>query len=141
MLERLWIFTQELTAQASATVAAFAELAVKRVDAIWHPELPPMPLAMPMQLQPQPLSVGDRWERATGAITQAIAGYERVERLQESALFKLDAADYAMQHLLEELNAVIPIMAADGSALRSLLATVGDYDGVADVAEHGTFAA
>jgi len=89
-------------------------------------------------MQPAPLSIEDRWTRATGAISAAISGCGRVERLHDAALSQIDAADYTLQHLLEELSTAMPILPADGSALRDLLATVEKGEAVA---EQGTLAA
>jgi hypothetical protein len=125
MLERVWTFAHQ-------TVAAVAALTAARARRAW-PAAAPTP-----HVQPAPLSIEDRWTRATGAISAAIAGCGRVERLQDAALSQIDAADYALQHLLEELSTAMPILPADGSALRALLATVEDRE---DVAEEKTLAA
>lgn len=119
MLKRVWTFAHQ-------TVAAVAALTAVRARQAW-------PAAAPTaHTQPAPLSIEDRWTRATDSISDAIAGFTRIEDLQAAALSRLDAADYSLQHLLEELSTAMPILPADGSALRVLLATVDEGEAVAD---------
>jgi hypothetical protein len=128
MLERVWTFAH----QTAAAVAAFA---AARARSVMPVHLPPV-----QHMQPEPLTLEDRWARATDAVSGAIAGFARIENLHATALSQIDAADYTLQHLLEELSMAMPIVPADGSALRALLATVEEGDVVA-AAEQGTLAA
>ncbi len=125
MLKRFWTFAH----QATAAIAAFA---ADRAHTVLAAELRPLPM------QPAPLSIEDRWERTTSAVSAGIATFARIEGLHDTALTQIDAADYTLQHLLEELSTAMPILPADGSALRALLATVGDR---AVVVEEATLAA
>jgi hypothetical protein len=114
MLERFWNFAMEPVAVARSLV----RLHVRRLQ----PAASPKP-----QAQPAPFSRADSWTRATGAVTAAIAGLERIHGLQAAAASRLDAADYALQRLLGELATVMPAAMpspADGSALRAVLAKV-----------------
>lgn len=72
-------------------------------------------------IETAPLTGDDHWARATGVITAAISGLERVQGFQLSAARQVDAAEYALQHLLEELSAAMPLP-ADGAPLRAVLA-------------------
>jgi hypothetical protein len=116
MLELFWTIAKEPVAVARNLVLARAR---------WlQPVNPPRP-----QAQPAPLSRADGWIRATAAITAAIAGFERIQDLQAAAANRLDAADYALQHLLAELATVMPAalpIPADGSALRAVLAAAAE---------------
>jgi hypothetical protein len=72
-----------------------------------------------------PLARADHWGHAAGAITTALSGLERIQDLQVAASRQLDAAEYALQHLLEELRAAMPLP-ADGAALRAALVESGE---------------
>jgi hypothetical protein len=116
MLEWFWTFAKEPVAVARSLVLARARW-LQSVD----PQRP--------QAQPAPLSRADSWMRATGAITAAIAGFERIQDLQAAAASRLDAADYALQQLLAELATAMPAalpIPADGSALRAVLAAAAE---------------
>jgi hypothetical protein len=79
----------------------------------------------PMIVKPEPLAPAERWSRATGMITSALGSFDRVSEYQTAASTRLDAADYTLQHILEDLAAVMPIptlQPADGSELRAVLA-------------------
>jgi hypothetical protein len=115
MLERFWRFADE---KAAALRRHVAELA--------RAYRPAVVVEVPAEVAPLP--VEDRFTRATGALTAAISGFARIESLQAAATSQLDAADYALQRLLEELGMAMPIRAADGSELRALLATVEELD-------------
>jgi len=80
----------------------------------------PIDAARPQRL-PAPMSREDNWTRATGAITTALAGFERIQGLQAAAVSQIDAADYVLQSLLKELRMAMPIP-ADGAPLRAILA-------------------
>jgi len=114
MLERFWIFAQETTAALRCLIADRRRVA-------------PAPHAMTPPVEPAPLTLEERWVRATGAVTAAISGFGRIETLQTAAASQIDAADYTFQHLLKELSFAIP-MPADGSALRALLVTVAERE-------------
>jgi hypothetical protein len=72
-------------------------------------------------IEPVRLTIEEHWQRATATIAAAIAGFHRVQSLQAAAARQIDAADYALQHLLRDLSVAMPIP-ADGAALRALLA-------------------
>ncbi len=114
MLEWFWTFAQATTATLSCLIAERV-----RFTAATEVETP--------RAEPPPLTRDQRWERATEAMTAAISCFGRIETLQASAASQIDAADYTLQHLLEELSIAIP-MPADGSALRVLLATVAERE-------------
>ena len=123
MLERFWTFAKE-------TTATLCCLAVERVRhgsvACSTPPRPDPPAA---------LSLEERWARATGSVTAAIASFGRIETLQSAAVTQIDAADYTLQHLLEELSLAMPMpmpMPADGSALREILETVAEREEAAE---------
>jgi hypothetical protein len=110
MLEWFWTFANELAAAVPCRRLRFVD--------------PPRP-----QAQPARLSRAEGWTRATGAITAALAGFERIQDLQAAAASRLDAADYAFQCLLEELATAMPAVMpipADGSALRAVLAAAAE---------------
>jgi hypothetical protein len=117
MLEPFWRYLQE----AGAAIGAFA--AVVRVQPASPVELPRYPT-----IEAAPLPIADRWGQATGIVSTAIAGFGRIDGLQAAAARQIDAADYSLQQLLAELSAAMPILPADGSALRALLATVAERD-------------
>jgi hypothetical protein len=79
------------------------------------------PAPVLQMIEPARLSLEEHWQRATATIMAAIAGMARVRTLQAAAARQIDAADYALQHLLRDLAVAMPIP-ADGSALRALLA-------------------
>jgi hypothetical protein len=72
-------------------------------------------------IEPMRFTAQDHWLRATGAITAALAGFQRVKSLHAAAARQLDSADYALTQLLNDLR---PAMAlpADVSGLRAILA-------------------
>jgi hypothetical protein len=115
MLERFWTLAKEATAAVSC-------LAIERVR---HRSAVPSTPRRPEP--PAVISLEERWVRATGAVTAAIAGVGRIEMLQSAAVTQLDAAEYTLQHLLEELSFAMP-MPAKGSALRELLETVAERE-------------
>ena len=114
MLERFWTFAQETTAKLRCLVA-------NRVRAA-----PVSPRA-----EPPLLAIEEGWARVTGAVTAAISGFGRIQALQTAAASQIEAADYTLQQLLDELSFAIP-RPADGSDLRSLLATVEEREAFAD---------
>jgi hypothetical protein len=83
--------------------------------------------------EPARLTMEEHWRRATGTIVAAIASFQRVQMFQAAAARQIDAADYALQHLLKDLRVAMPIP-ADGSALRAILATAGGTAARADEA-------
>jgi hypothetical protein len=93
------------------------------------------PESMPMRhlAEPVRLTIEEHWRRATGIIAAAIASFQRVQLFQAAAARQIDAADYALQHLLKDLCVAMPIP-ADGSALRAILATAGGTAAPADEA-------
>lgn len=119
MLERFWTFAKE-------TTATLCCLAVERMRYRSAAHSMPPRLKPPTAISPQ-----ERWARATGAVTAAIASFGRIETLQSAAVTQIDAADYTLQHLLEELSLAMP-MPTDGSALRELLETVAEREEAAE---------
>jgi hypothetical protein len=67
------------------------------------------------------LGIEGQWRRATGIIRAAVASFRNIELVQAAAARQVDAADYALQLLIQELGAVMPIP-ADGRELRAVLA-------------------
>ena len=118
MLELFWT----LVHRTAATVCALAATRVRRDQPAAHPSH----IASPAE--PAPLSVPERWARATGIVTAAVAGFSRIDSLQAAAASQIDAADYSLQQLLVELSTAMPILPADGSVLRALLASVGEQE-------------
>jgi len=115
MLEQFWT----LVHRTAATVCALAATRARPARAA--------ALSSPLA-EPAPLSVADRWARATGIVTASVAGFGRIDSLHAAATTQIDAADYSLQQLLKELSTAMPILPADGSALRALLATVAERD-------------
>ena len=120
MLEWFWTFAQ-------ATTATLGCLITERVHFAAAAEAAAQEEASEQRAEPAPLTLEQRWARATDAMTAAISGFGRIETLQASAASQIDAAEYTLQHLLEELSIAMP-MAADGSALRELLTTVAVHE-------------
>ncbi len=116
MLEWFWTFAQ-------ATTATLGCLITERVNFTAASKA----VAQKCEPEPPPLTLEQRWARATDAMTVAISSFGRIETLQASAANQIDAADYTLQHLLEQLSLAMP-MPADGSALRALLATVDERE-------------
>jgi hypothetical protein len=112
MLERILSF-------AIGQVAAVYSLLWRLAPALQHPHRP-LPAA-----EPALLSSEDTWTRATGAITAALAGFERMQAFQAAAAAQIDAADYVLRRLVADLGTVMPIP-ADGAPLRALLAKVAE---------------
>lgn len=75
------------------------------------------------QIRMQPVSPGiaGQWHRATGIIGSALKSFRDIETFQAAAARQIDAADYALQLLIQDLGAAMPIP-ADGRALRAVLA-------------------
>jgi hypothetical protein len=67
------------------------------------------------------LGIEGQWRRATGIIRAAIASFRNIETFQVAAARQIDAADYALQLLMQDLGAAMPIP-ADGRELRAVLA-------------------
>jgi len=111
MLGRLFTFVRGQLAAVGSEIAQYRP--------VLNFSAGPAPLS-PLR-EVEPLSPADHWLRATGAISAAIAGLDHVQHFQAAAAFQIDAADYALQHLMEELAAVMPIP-ADGAPLRAILA-------------------
>lgn len=84
-------------------------------------------------VEPARMSIEEHWRRATRTIAAAIASFQRVQMFQAAAARQIDAADYALQHLLNDLCVAMPIP-ADGSALRAFLATAEGTAAPADEA-------
>jgi hypothetical protein len=95
-------------------VAAFAEV----TSSLAGPK--PAPCRVP-KAQPAPMTIEDHWARATGVIRAALSSFRSIKAFQASAARQIDAADYALQLLIKDLSAAMPIP-ADGAALRAVLA-------------------
>jgi hypothetical protein len=67
------------------------------------------------------LGMEGQWRRATGIVRAAIASFRNIETFQAAAARQIDAADYALQLLMQDLGAAMPIP-ADGRELRAVLA-------------------
>lgn len=78
----------------------------------------PAPL---IRMQPAPLGIEGQWQRATGIIRAALVSFRDIQTFQAAAARQIDAADYALQLLIQDLGAAMPIP-ADGRALRAVLA-------------------
>jgi len=74
-----------------------------------------------IRMQPAPLGIEGQWQRATGIIRAALASFRNIQTFQAAAARQIDAADYALQLLIQDLGAAMPIP-ADGRALRAVLA-------------------
>jgi hypothetical protein len=71
--------------------------------------------------EPAVIGIEGQWVRATGIIRSALASFRNIETFQAAAARQIDAADYALQLLIQDLGAAMPIP-ADGRALRAALA-------------------
>jgi len=115
---------ERLLRLARTQVATTCELACHRVRTFW-------PAARPLErTAAAPLFREDHWARATAPIATAIAGFAQVEAFQSAAACRIVAADYALQHLIEELRTVMPIP-ADTAPLRAVLAAAAKQPAVA----------
>lgn len=85
-------------------------------------------------VEPARMTLEEHWRRATRTIAAAIASFQRVQTFQAAAARQIDAADYALQHLLNDLRVAMPIP-ADGSALRAILAAAGTTTAAAPAEE------
>ncbi|MEI9901979.1 MAG: hypothetical protein WDN31_19800 [Hyphomicrobium sp.] len=96
-----------------AVAGLWATLAVHEV-----PERAPK--AISRAVEPVRLSLEDQWRRASGVVLAALAGFERVKTLHAAAAQQLDAVDYSLAQLIEDLR---PAMAlpADVAGLRAWL--------------------
>lgn len=74
-----------------------------------------------IRMQPVSLGIAGQWQRATGIIGSALKSFRDIETFQAAAARQIDAADYALQLLIQDLGAAMPIP-ADGRALRAVLA-------------------
>jgi N-glycosylase/DNA lyase len=75
--------------------------------------------------EPAIIGIEGQWVRATGIIRSALASFGNIETFQAAAARQIDAADYALQLLIQDLSAAMPIpipIPADGRALRAVLA-------------------
>jgi hypothetical protein len=71
--------------------------------------------------EPAIIGIEGQWVRATGIIRSALASFRNIGTFQVAAARQIDAADYALQLLIQDLSAAMPIP-ADGRALRAVLA-------------------
>jgi hypothetical protein len=81
----------------------------------------PEGLAPQARVESLALGIEGQWRRATGIIRAAIASFRNIETFQAAAARQIDAADYALQLLMQDLGAAMPIP-ADGRELRAVLA-------------------
>jgi len=96
----------------------------------WAPLWPRLAVRLSLpRLKParefRPLARAEHWGHAAGAITTAISGLERIQDLQVAAARQLDAAEYALQHLLEELKAAMPLP-TDGASVQAVVAEAAE---------------
>jgi hypothetical protein len=126
MLRRFWTFASDV-AGAVTSVAAIAAVAVLGARPEAAADIEP-----DQHMQPASPSVDGHWTSAADSVSAAFAGIGRMESLHAAALSQLDAADYAIGRIIEELSVAMPILPADGSALRALLATVEEDEALAD---------
>jgi hypothetical protein len=71
--------------------------------------------------EPTVIGIEGQWVRATGIIRSALASFRNIETFHAAAARQIDAADYGLQLLIQDLSAAMPIP-ADGRALRAVLA-------------------
>jgi hypothetical protein len=100
-------------ARAMDAVAGCASLIEQRRARMAPPRVVPR--------EPGVMGIEGQWVRATGIIRSALAGFRNIETFQAAAARQIDAADYALQLLIQDLGAAMPIP-ADGRALRAVLA-------------------
>ena len=74
-----------------------------------------------IRMQSAPFGIAGQWQRATGIIRSALKSFLDIQTFQVAAARQIDAADYALQLLIKDLGAAMPIP-ADGRALRAVLA-------------------
>jgi hypothetical protein len=67
------------------------------------------------------LGIDGQWQRAAESIRAALASFRNIRTFQAAAARQIDAADYALQLLIQDLSAAMPIP-ADGRELRAVLA-------------------
>ncbi|HUJ38029.1 MAG TPA: hypothetical protein VLW88_10155 [Hyphomicrobium sp.] len=67
------------------------------------------------------MGIEGQWQRATGSVRAALASFRNIKAFQAAASRQIDAADYALQLLIQDLGAAMPIP-ADGRELRAVLA-------------------
>ncbi len=72
-------------------------------------------------IEPVRMTIEDHWRRAACVLAAAIASCQRVKTLQAAAARQIDSADYALNQLIHDLRAAMPLP-ADVSALRAILA-------------------
>jgi hypothetical protein len=119
--------------RAAAADAAFAEAALGLLSAAGNyasalpavtdrfAKSPRAPAATQARVESVALGIEGQWRRATGIIRAAIASFRNIETFQAAAARQIDAADYALQLLMQDLGAAMPIP-ADGRELRAVLA-------------------
>jgi hypothetical protein len=118
MVGRIYTYVQEQLDAVIWRLSCYFDRLTTTISAMRAPAYAPVREAVP------PLEATDHWGRASGVISAAISGLERVQEFQFTATRQLDAAEYALQHLMEELSAVMPLQVADGAPLRAVLAEV-----------------
>jgi hypothetical protein len=69
-----------------------------------------------------PFDRSAQMDRLAGIVTAAVATAGEAERLHRAAHEQVDAADYALQNLIDELSAVIPGLAPAASTSRDVRA-------------------
>lgn len=74
------------------------------------------------------LSGDAQWTRATAAMSSAISTFVQVTELQSGAAGHLDAADYALQHLRQELGGVLPVAASELVVVPGAVPTATDAE-------------
>lgn len=96
--------TDKLLADLSHKIAAllFRKSARRRPMASHVAALAPTPL-------PQRLSIDAQWERTARVVNRAISGVHTVRAAHVAASEKLDAAQYAIEKLLSELDGIMSV--------------------------------
>lgn len=66
------------------------------------------PTETPLAAEPQPLAEDVQWSRLSGVLSAGIDVADTACRLQREAADQLDAAQYSLKRMLEELVGVMP---------------------------------
>jgi hypothetical protein len=128
----LWAAAADAAYAGRRAVRGVCETAADRVSRLLASLLPAKPRftdsrgagkrpALETRVESLVLGIEGQWRRATGIIRTAIASFRNIETFQAAAARQIDAADYALQLLMQDLGAAMPIP-ADGRELRAVLA-------------------
>lgn len=78
------------------------------------------PAVSPQRTRSTPLSAEDQWRKVSGVIASAGDSAASIRKLQRSAGSHLDSANYLLQELMFELEAVMPSTAKVHAGLRDV---------------------